>query len=205
MRFLFVSLCLFAMLPPVFAQSSPDGAALVKRLQQRYPAQSFGGTWVYVQSSVQQAFVFKGSQLVANYPISTAKAGLGSRSGSNQTPTGLHRVKSRFGDNVPEGGILKARAYTGQQAEIHHDPVWRETDLVTTRILWLEGLEPGINKGKAADGHSVDSYGRYIYFHGTPEEGMIGKPASHGCVRMLNRDVVALYAQTAIGTLVFIE
>lgn len=75
-----------------------------------------------------------------------------------------------------------------------------EDDLVTTRILWLQGLEPGVNQGKG-----IDSHARYIYIHGTPEEGLIGQPASHGCIRMYNRDVIELFDAVQEGTLVEIQ
>ena len=81
--------------------------------------------------------------------------------------------------------------------KIHTDDSPAEGDYVTTRIMWLEGLEPGINKGPG-----IDSFKRYIYIHGTPEEGRIGRPASHGCIRMRNADVIRLFDDVAVGTLV---
>ena len=79
-----------------------------------------------------------------------------------------------------------------------------EEDHVTTRIMWLQGMEPGHNKGTNAAGKKVDSHGRYIYIHGTPEEGLIGAPHSHGCVRMINRDVITVYDALPSGTPVLI-
>ena len=91
--------------------------------------------------------------------------------------------------------IFKERINTGRYAEIHHTDYDSDEDHVTSRILWLEGLEEGFNKGG-----NVDSFNRYIYIHGTPEEGLIGKKASHGCIRMFNHDVIELYDLVQEGT-----
>ncbi len=131
------------------------------------------------------------------YPCSTSKYGIGNQLGSNKTPLGVHRIADKRGDGKPLGAIFKAKIYTGQEAEIVQSPVSTGKDYVTTRIMHLEGTEPGVNKGEG-----IDSYRRYIYIHGTPEEGLIGKPASHGCVRMKNEDVVKLYDQVSVGTIV---
>ncbi len=130
------------------------------------------------------------------YPCSTAVKGLGNQEGSNQTPLGWHQIVERFGDGLPEGAVLSERKFTGR--------VWEpgqavEKDYVLTRILWLRGLESGINLGRG-----VDSYERYIYIHGTPAEGRIGEPASMGCVRLKNGDVKTLYDDSKIGTPVLI-
>jgi lipoprotein-anchoring transpeptidase ErfK/SrfK len=92
-----------------------------------------------------------------------------------------------------------ARVYTGNIATIYKDNTKSKTDDITTRILWLEGLEIGTNKGEG-----IDSFNRYIYIHGTSEEGRLGTLASHGCIRMKNKDVIDLYSKVAIGTLVLI-
>ena len=134
------------------------------------------------------------------YPISTSKAGVGSRAGSLRTPLGHHRVAEKFGDGAPLGTIFRSRANTGEVAKILTEPIDVEEDLVLTRILWLEGLEPGVNQGPG-----IDSKERYIYIHGTNEEGLIGTPASHGCIRMKNADVIALYELVPVGTDVIIE
>ena len=91
------------------------------------------------------------------------------------------------------------RVYSGQIATIYTDQTKSKTDDVTSRILWLEGLEKGLNKGA-----EIDSYKRYIYIHGTSEEGRLGTPASHGCIRMKNKEVIELYDKIKIGTLVLI-
>lgn len=130
------------------------------------------------------------------YPCSTAAKGLGNQEGSNQTPLGWHAIVERIGDGLPEGAIMSERKFTGK--------VWlpgqvTEKDYVLSRILWLRGSEPGINAGQG-----VDSYDRYIYIHGTPAEEKIGSPASMGCIRLRNHDVLSLYEVSTIGTPVLI-
>lgn len=155
---------------------------------------------ILVVSLVEQCmYVLQGDSVVQQYEISGAALGAGNQSGSNQTPLGLHRIKEKYGAGVPLGGIMKSRQFTGELARIYTDPTDVEEDHVTTRVLWLEGMEPGRNKGG-----NVDSYQRYIYIHGTPEEGLIGQPASHGCIRMFNKEVVELYDASALGRLVLI-
>lgn len=129
------------------------------------------------------------------YPCSTSKYGTGNRQNSNKTPLGLHRIADKRGEGKPLGAIFKAKIYTGRQADIVQAPVSTGKDYVTTRILHLEGTEPGVNKGEG-----IDSFHRYIYIHGTPEEGLIGTPASHGCIRMKNADVIELYERVSVGT-----
>jgi hypothetical protein len=162
------------------------------------------GDFIYVSSEKQCLYHYRNWELVASYDISTAKAGIGSESGSNKTPSGMHRIKEKYGDGLEPGAILKSRVFTGKIAKIYTDDTDVEEDHVTTRILWLDGLEPGHNRGKNAEGVKVDSHGRYIYIHGTPEEGLIGEPQSHGCVRMLNKDVIELYDAIPEGTPVLI-
>ena len=96
--------------------------------------------------------------------------------------------------------IFVARNNTGKVANIIKSPINTESDHVTSRILWLNGLESGINNGSG-----VDSYSRYIYIHGTHEEGLIGQKASHGCIRMFNNDVISLYDYVKEGTKVYIK
>jgi len=145
----------------------------------------------------QRLQLLAGREVLREYPVSTAKNGVGSQAGSQRTPLGRHRVHAKFGQGEPLGTIFESRSSTGRIATIHTAPVDLPEDVITTRILWLEGLEPGKNLGQG-----VDSRARYIYIHGTNEEGLIGQPASHGCVRMRNRDVLELFELVAVGTLV---
>lgn len=132
-------------------------------------------------------------KIIKGYLISTSQFGSGSKVGSNKTPLGLHKIASKIGRNASFGAIFKRRRNTGKIAKINKDG----GDLMTTRILRLEGLQKGINKGKG-----IDSFKRCIYIHGTPEEKLIGKPASHGCIRMKNRDIIELFDLAKRGTAV---
>jgi len=162
-------------------------------------------TLLIVSTASQTLFVIKNQRLDSQFSISTAEKGTGNQMGSNQTPLGLHVIKEKFGDNAPLASVFKGRAKTGQIATILKDTDTKSTeDNITSRILWLDGLEEGINKGNDKQGNNVDSYSRYIYIHGTDEEGRLGEKASHGCIRMANSDVIALYNEIETGCLVFI-
>ncbi|GIV32849.1 MAG: hypothetical protein KatS3mg031_0384 [Chitinophagales bacterium] len=153
--------------------------------------------WVSVDR--QMLYVLQGDSVVNSYPVSTSKLGTGNRSGSGKTPLGVHRIASKIGEGAPLNTIFIGRKNSAKLAMPLTEPIDMEEDWVTTRILWLDGLEPGINKGEG-----IDSRTRYIYIHGTPEEGLIGTPASHGCVRMRNHDVAELFEMVNTGTLVII-
>lgn len=147
----------------------------------------------------QRLYLYRGGDQVAHYPVSTSRFGTGSRLGSLQTPLGAHRVRRKIGAGAPIGRIFRGRVDTGEQARILTAPADSDEDHVTTRILWLEGLEPGRNLGG-----EVDSFNRFIYIHGTHEEGLIGRPASDGCVRMRNADIVELFDRLPENALVLI-
>jgi len=125
---------------------------------------------------------------------STSKFGIGQRAGSNRTPLGLHRIAQKIGGGWPVGTVFKGRKPVGF--------MWRGLPLapITTRILWLEGLEPGFNRGG-----NVDSFARYIYIHGTGDEPGLGRPASHGCIHLAADDLVPLFDKLGVGTLVWIS
>lgn len=152
---------------------------------------------VLVNIAKQELCLVRNGVVEKSYKISSAKAGVGSLAGSGKTPLGVHQVSEMFGDGAAIGSIFKARQNTGKIATIIKEPIDVPEDEVTTRVIWLDGLEPGLNKGG-----NVDSKSRYIYIHGTPEEGLIGQPASHGCVRMYNKDVVELFGMIEVGCLV---
>lgn len=149
--------------------------------------------FIEVVISKQRLFLKDKDRLLGSYPISTSKYGIGSKSDSNRTPLGRHRIVSKIGRNACPGTIFKRRRNTGKTARINKGG----GDSITTRILRLEGLENGVNKGKG-----IDSFQRCIYIHGTPEEQLIGKPASHGCIRMRNRDIIELFNLVKRNTLV---
>ena len=154
---------------------------------------------LFVSIENQKMYRIQSKNIIETYEISTSKYGIGNQMGSNKTPSGLHKINSKYGYKTPVNGRMIGRVFYGQIAKIFSDTTTSKTDDITSRILWLEGLENGINKGD-----NIDSYKRYIYIHGTSEEGRIGIPSSHGCVRMKNKDVIDLFNEVAIGTFVLI-
>lgn len=135
------------------------------------------------------------------YTISTAKKGIGQQEGSFQTPLGLHRIAKKIGQKAPAYTIFKERQSKGIW---HFQKKYAHEDLVLSRILWLEGLEEGYNRGHDAKGHSVDTYERYIYIHATNHEKNLGTPASHGCLRMSTTAVIDLFSRVEEGDLLWI-
>lgn len=129
-------------------------------------------------------------QWLKEYPISTAKAGVGEMSGSYQTPRGRHIIRAKIGVGQPENTVFVRRRPTGELwtpalAELHPGRDW-----ILTRILWLSGCEAGFNR--LGD---RDTMRRYVYIHGSPDTAEMGKPGSHGCIRMRNADIVELFEQ----------
>ena len=118
---------------------------------------------------------------------------------SFQTPLGEHIVAEKIGEDLPLGAVLKGRKWTKEVIVPIKDVIDIPEDVITSRILWLDGVEQGINKGG-----DVDSKERFIYIHGTAEEGLIGKPASLGCIRMKNKDVIKLFKRVKENTKVLI-
>lgn len=119
------------------------------------------------------------------------------------TPTGLHHIDEKIGDGEPLGMTFVGRVPQGTCfADL--DAQTQARNLITTRILWLRGLEPGINAGVNAHGQVVDTHQRYIYIHGTNHEARLGSPDSHGCVLLSNADVVTLFDTIDSGTVVLI-
>lgn len=153
----------------------------------------------YVSLKKQMLFHIIDNQIVQSYSIAGSRFGIGNEQGSYKTPIGLHTIAEKHGEGVPAGGILIQRKYTGKTCRIHDAKKCVGAHDVTSRILWLKGEEPGINKGG-----NVDSFNRYIYIHGTPEEGLIGTPSSDGCIRMRNREVINLFNHAYIGMKVLI-
>ena len=133
--------------------------------------------------------------VIEQYPVSTALKGSCEEKNSYRTPRGRHIVRAKIGAGAPIGSVFKGRRPTGE--------TWTPTlgaqhpgrDFILTRILWLSGCEPGYNRLG-----NVDSMQRYIYIHGTPDSEPMGTPQSHGCVRMRNHDVVALFDAVPVGT-----
>ena len=132
-------------------------------------------------------------QLLNKFRCSTSRFGIGQQEGSNRTPLGLHRIAEKIGGGWPAGAVFQSRQFAGY--------TWRGLAgaKITTRILWLEGLEPRLNRGGR-----VDSHARYIYIHGTGDEPGLGKPASSGCIQLAADDLIPLYDRLPSGTLVWI-
>tara|TARA_B100000214_G_scaffold145541_2_gene104063 strand:+ start:371 stop:952 length:582 start_codon:yes stop_codon:yes gene_type:complete len=154
---------------------------------------------VFISIKKQRLYHIKNNKIINKYIISSSKYGVGNKEGSNKTPLGIHKIKEKHGEKTPINGIMIGRIFYGNIAEIYTDKTESKTDDITTRILWLEGLEKGKNLGPG-----IDSYERYIYIHGTSEEGKLGEPASNGCIRMKNKDIFDLYKKLEVGTLVLI-
>jgi UDP-N-acetylmuramate--alanine ligase len=155
------------------------------------------GELFLVQSiETQTLLVCKEETVVERYDASTSRFGNGARENSCKTPLGIHRIKEKIGYGAPVGRIFKERRDTG----IDWDRGPTDDNLILTRILRLEGLEEGINKGGG-----VDSYERCIYIHGTNREDLVGTPLSHGCIALRNRDILHLFERVREGTLVCID
>ena len=143
-----------------------------------------------IEVSIQQQTLtlFRDGESQLTAPVSTAANGIGFEEGSFQTPTGHFIIRERIGEGAPLRTSFKGRrpkniGGTGEE------------DAILTRILWLDGL----------DENNVNTYRRYIYFHATHEEELIGQPASHGCIRLNNKDMLTLFDQTPIFTKVLIS
>ena len=136
--------------------------------------------------------------LVRSYIISTSRRPPSNVKHSLGTPRGLHEIAERIGAGQPAGMVFDSRVPTGRHFSEIED-VSPEANLVATRILWLRGLEPGVNSGG-----DVDTYDRYIYIHGTNREDRIGQPASAGCILMGNLDIIQLFEDVRAGDQVFI-
>jgi UDP-N-acetylmuramate--L-alanine ligase len=150
-----------------------------------------------VQSiETQTLLVCAKKTIIEQYDASTSRFGNGIRENSFKTPFGIHRIKEKIGAGAPAGRIFKARKDTGIDWDQHSI----EDNLILTRVLRLEGLEQGINKGTG-----VDSYERFIYIHGTNREDLIGTPLSHGCLALRNTDILRLFEIVREGMLVYID
>jgi lipoprotein-anchoring transpeptidase ErfK/SrfK len=144
--------------------------------------------YLVVSLSDQTLTFFTKAKAQKSWQVSTALNGAGEDNGSGCTPRGEHRIRIKIGEGCPMGSVFRGRRPTG---EIYSDKLARqfpERDWILTRVLWLTGCEPGRNRGG-----ETDTLKRYIYIHGTPDTEPIGKPLSHGCIRMKNSDIVELF------------
>lgn len=147
-----------------------------------------------IDISTQTLTLYTQRQAVAQYRVSTAAKGAGEESGSLMTPRGKHMIRAKIGADLPEGAVLVGRRFTGEVYSPILAAKFPARDWILSRILWLSGTQPGVNRG----GH-VDTLRRYIYIHGCPDSAPMGVPHSIGCIRMRNQDVVTLFDQVAVG------
>lgn len=203
-RFRCIAFSLLLVSAPILAQPDEPRHAkqglvdlLMEYLSTRYPDEVFVGDLLYISVQRQRLYHIHDGRLMAEYAVATSSKGLGAEQDSYRTPTGLHRVNGKFGEDVPPFGILRDREFTGAYADPDFAGV--DKDWITSRVLWLDGQEPGVNSGSG-----VDSRARFIYIHGTANEGSIGTPSSMGCVRMRNHDVIELFERVPDGTPVVI-
>ncbi len=156
--------------------------------------------YLHIDLGAQRLRVYRQGKVCADFPVSTARNGAGEQQGSEKTPRGWHRIRAKIGSGCESGTVFVGRRPTG---EIYSEALRRaepDRDWILTRILWLSGNEVGRNR--LGD---VDTMRRFIYIHGCPDVEAMGQPASHGCVRMRNDDVIALYEQVPVGLRVLIE
>ena len=153
-----------------------------------------------VSLSRQRIRVHEGKKLLAEYAVSTSKKGPGEQMGSERTPRGWHLVRAKIGTDCPVNTVFVGRRPTGELYSTELAAREPERDWILTRILWLSGLEQGKNRLG-----NVDSFRRFIYIHGCPDESPMGVPASHGCIRMRNPDVIELFDSIPVGTRVLIQ
>lgn len=157
-------------------------------------------SWIRLSLERQRLDLLEGRDVVASWPVSTARKGPGERIGSECTPRGDHVVHAKIGEGCPAGTVFVGRRPTGEQFSPELMRAHPERDWILTRILWLGGLEVGRNR--LGD---VDTLRRYIYIHGCPDDVRVGVPGSGGCVRMRSADVIELFDRVEVGTRVRIE
>lgn len=154
---------------------------------------------VIINIRKQQLQFIDRNDVVSEYLISTAKNGPGEINGSECTPRGQHVIRAKIGADALVNSIFVGRRLTGEVFSESLRLEYPTRDWILTRILWLSGLEPGINRLG-----SVDTMRRYIYIHGCPDKDVMGTPSSHGCIKMRNNDIVQFFDQVEVGTQVTI-
>lgn len=155
---------------------------------------------VVINIADQTLSLFDGDKLCKEYPIASAKNGVGQKNGSECTPLGLHRIRAKIGQGEALGAVFVGRRPTG---EIYSEALALDhpgRDWILTRILWLCGNEVGFNRGG-----DVDTMRRYIYIHGAPDSHPMQIPSSHGCIKMRNTDMLDLFSRVNVGAPVLIK
>ena len=155
---------------------------------------------IRISLRAQRLWLEREDRVLLEFPVSTAANGPGEVMHSGCTPRGWHVIRAKIGAGAPLNAVFVGRRPTGEIFQPKMRETAPERDWILTRILWLSGLEPGRNRLGA-----VDTMRRYIYIHGAPDDLPMGTPGSHGCVRMRNADVVALFDRVTPGTRVRIE
>jgi lipoprotein-anchoring transpeptidase ErfK/SrfK len=141
---------------------------------------------IVIRGSEQNLLLLQGNTVVAAFPVSTSRFGFGFEEGSQKTPTGRFQISEKIGAEMPANTVFKGRRpHEEERGNSSADP-----DLITSRILWLEGM----------DSSNANTKDRYIYIHGTNQENLIGEQASHGCVRMRKLDIIELFDLVQTGT-----
>lgn len=148
-----------------------------------------------IDLTAQRLQLLDGVTRLREYAVSTAVNGPGEIRGSGCTPRGRHRIRAKIGTGLPNGAVLRARRWTREVWSPELGARYPGRDWILSRILWLSGVENGRNRLGC-----VDTFRRYIYLHGTPDVEALGRPASHGCVRMRNEDVIELFDLVCAGT-----
>lgn len=165
-----------------------------------WPAPIPAGRWLLIGLASQQLWLCESQSTLACWPVSVAANGLGEAEGSGKTPRGWHWVRAKIGAGLPLGAVLKGRRPTGEVWSPDLHSAHPQRDWILTRILWLCGNELGKNRGGG-----VDSQRRYIYIHGTPDTEPMQVALSHGCVRMRNADVLALFDRVPAYAPVYLD
>jgi lipoprotein-anchoring transpeptidase ErfK/SrfK len=155
--------------------------------------------YIFVNTNTQQLHLIQSGETLQTYPVSTGLKGLGEHKDTDKTPRGWHQIRAKIGGGSPRCTVFIGRRPTGEIYTPALGLMYPNRDWILTRILWLSGLEPGFNR--LGD---VDTMSRYIYIHGCPEEISLGRPLSHGCVRMHNDALIELFDRVPAGTKVFI-
>ncbi len=150
--------------------------------------------YLRVDLNTQILTLFRGDRLLGRYPVSTALNGPGERNGSGCTPRGRHRIRIKIGGGCSENAVFIGRRPSGEIYSPELAARYPKRDWILTRILWLSGCEPGLNRGG-----DCDSLRRYIYIHGCPDGEPMGLPRSHGCIRMRNADLLELFDRVRAG------
>ena len=149
---------------------------------------------IVIDVAAQKLLLYQAGEMLHAWPISTAAKGVGQRNGSECTPLGAHHVRLKIGDGCAPNTVFVARRPSGEVFSASLAEADPDRDWILTRIIWLSGAEPGFNRGG-----DCDTLRRFIYIHGCPDHASMGRPRSHGCIRMRNDDVIELFNQIDNG------